>query len=353
MKVTALVGAQFGSEGKGVVAKHIANEYDAWVRTGGPNAGHSFVEKGRLWKMQCLPCGWVNKNAMLMLGPGAVINPDILLHEIEQIENGYDPNIRGRILIDARATPLLQKHVNREGHTKGEIHERIGSTGEGVGAARMEWMNRDERAVRPFAEIAENYGHGFAAMVGDTTEMLSGMRRRGKSIMLEGTQGFGLSLTHGQWPYVTSADTNAAQLASDAGVPPQHVTDVYLVARTYPIRVAGNSGPLHEETNWQAMSHRLKQPVEERTTVTKLIRRVGAWDEELMARACIVNSPTGIILTFIDYLSPDDQWKTMFINLTDKSRSFVDYIERRFEAPVILIGTGFSPAEGWTCIDRR
>lgn len=349
-KVAALVGAQFGSEGKGVVAKHIANEYNTWVRTGGPNAGHSFVHNGKLWKMQCLPCGWVNPKAVLVLGPGAVINPDILLREIKEIEDGFDPNIRDRIIIDKRATPLLPRHVKIEGHTKGEIHQRIGSTGEGVGAARVDWMNRDATPIRPFDEIADSYGHRLNELViGDTAMFIS----KSMSVMLEGTQGFGLSLTHGHWPYVTSSDTNAGQLCVDAGVPPHKVTDVFLVARTYPIRVAGNSGPLKNETDWTAMSTRMDKPVEERTTVTKLVRRVGAWDEDLVARACVINGPTGICLTFIDYLVPEDTNKTKFSALSDKSRSFIDYVERRFESPVGLIGTGFSVDKGWVCIDRR
>ncbi len=352
--ITALVGAQYGSEGKGVVAHHLASEYAVWVRTGGPNAGHSFVHKGKLWKMQCLPCGFVNKRASLILGPGAVVNPDVLLREIELIENTYDKHIRARISIDWRATPLMQEHVDQEGHTDGAIHRRIGSTGEGVGAARVAWMIRNRERTIPFGEMAHTYGHGLNELVDDDTAgLISGAEAAGDRIMLEGTQGFGLSLTHGQWPYVTSNDTNAAQLAADAGVPPQRITGVLLVARTYPIRVAGNSGPLHDETDWKTISKHVGQPVQERTTVTGKVRRVGAWDEELMARACVVNEPTGICLTFIDYLSPNDIWKTEFSHLTDKSRSFVDYVERRFEAPVVLIGTGFSPKEGWTCIDRR
>jgi len=252
------------------------------------------------------------------------------------------------------ATPLLPSHSQREGHTKGEIHERIGSTGEGVGAARQDWMSRNRVVTEPFGELAQRLRfEGKVQVVSDTAELLSLSRRIKKSIMLEGTQGFGLSLTHGTWPYCTSTDTTAGQLAVDAGIPPRALTDVIMVARTFPIRVAGNSGPMKDETDWDSMSERLHKKVVEQTTVTKLTRRVGAWDEELVQRACNVNGPTEIALTFMDYMAPEDEGVTHYDELSDRSLSFIDYVERFFETPVALIGTGFSVEKGWTCVDRN
>lgn len=351
--VASLVGAQYGSEGKGVVAYHLADEFDVWVRTGGPNAGHSIVHEGVLYKMQCLPCGWVNPEAKLVLGAGAVINPNILLREIEMIEK-VDPNIRERIFIDFNATPLLEKHIDREGHTRGEIHARIGSTGEGVGAARADWLNRNNGETVSFYEVVGDIEskHKIDEMMCDTEDMLHDWMLDDDTVMLEGTQGCGLSLVHGDWPYVTSADTNTAQLCVDAGIAPSEIDEVWLVARTYPIRVGGNSGPLRNETDWGAMSKLVGEEVEERTTVTKKVRRVGAWDEEAVAKACRLNRPTHMALTFMDYLSPEDKGKTEWEDLSPKAQSFVDYVQRTFGVYVGLIGTGFDERMGWTCVAR-
>lgn len=349
-RVTALIGGQFGSEGKGVVSAHVADKYGVYVRTGGPNAGHSFVFKNKLYKMQCLPCGWINEDAVLVLGPGAVVNPDVLIREIKMIEEVY-PDIRDRILVDERATALLPEHVRAEGHTKGEIHQRIGSTGEGVGAARLARIGRDSDTCYRMGDVS--FPDEYRGMLHPDTPMaLRAARRSGVNIMLEGTQGFGLSLTHGFWPYVTSHDTNAAQLCADAGLPPTALTDVVMVARTYPIRVAGNSGPLAGETTWEKMSKHVGKEVEERTTVTKLVRRIGEWDETLLDMACTVNDPDEIVLTFLDYLCPECEGATSESELSDKAKSFIDYVERRFESRVHLVGTGFSPTEGW-CYVRR
>jgi adenylosuccinate synthase len=148
---------------------------------------------------------------------------------------------------------------------------------------------------------------------------------------------------------VTSHDTNAAQFAADAGIPPMLVTRVLLVARTYPIRVAGNSGPLKNELAWEEISRRVGKPVVERTTVTNKIRRVGEWDEELLDNAIALNRPTSIAITFMDYLSPQDESKTQWEDLSDTAKRFVRYVESRFRARVSLIGTGGS---NWNIVDR-
>lgn len=156
-------------------------------------------------------------------------------------------------------------------------------------------------------------------------------------------------MIHGKWPYVTSNGTNAAQMAADAGVPPQFVTQTLLVCRTYPIRVAGNSGDLKDETTWDELSKLVGEQIEEKTTVTKKVRRVGRWDESLIDDAVVLNAPTSIAITFLDYISPEDKGKTSYDELSSTGRSFIEYVETRFNTRVALIGTG---GDGWKVIDR-
>lgn len=323
-------------EGKGAIVSHLANDYDVHIRVGGPNAGHTIFYKGEKFKMQIVPCGWVNPKAVLIIGRGAIINIELLISEIKMLEKHF-PRIRERIYIDRYAGVLSPDFVQEEGHTSGELHQRIGSTGEGVGAARMARIQRDPSRFKRVCDVADDYG--ITDMLADTVSMINILNKDGYNVLLEGTQGCGLSLIHGPWPYVTSADTNAAQLAADVGISPRLVNKILLVARTFPIRVAGNSGPLYGELTWEEMSAKMGRPVVEHTTVTKKVRRIGSWDPVLMNQAVTINCPTSIAITFMDYFSPQDEGKTLESELSNTALRFIDYIESEF-APVSLIKTG-------------
>lgn len=345
--VVALVGAQLGSEGKGVVSYLMADEFNVCVRTGAPNAGHSFVHEGKLYKMQTIPCTWTNKDSVVVLGAGALINEKIFKRELEMIRE-VDSTIDSRLYVDNNAGILEERHHEEEGGINGEMHKRIGSTGEGVGPARRDRIMRD-----PLRFMLARDATWLKPFLIDTVDFLHGAINDGHRVLLEGTQGSGLSLIHGKWPHVTSSDTNAAQMAADAGIPPQWVTDTVLVARTYPIRVAGPSGPLKNEVSWEDLSIRIGKKVVEYTTVTRKQRRIGEWDEEMFAKAIKLNSPSMVALTFLDYLVPEDANKTAFGKLSGKSMDFIHYLERTFGIKVQLIGTGFDETQGWAHIDRR
>lgn len=287
MTTLALVGGQFGSEGKGVIAAGLAHLFDVAIRTGGPNAGHSFYFKGELYKMRSVPCAWVNPTCALAIGPGAVVDPVLLRQEAALV--------RRRIAVDPLAT-IITSEQHREEVDAG-MRASIGSTTEGVGAARIAKIRRDGAAVlaREYSWDSEWIG------IVPTADVLGDRPVR---VMLEGTQGALLSLHHGNYPFVTSADTNAAQLAADAGLPPSAVEHTHLVVRTYPIRVAGNSGPTG---GTETMFENLPNPpaLPERTTVTKNVRRVFTFSDVDLARAIRLNDPCGVWVTFGDYLAPE------------------------------------------------
>jgi len=334
--VTALVGGQYGSEGKGVIAAHLAGRYQVHVRTGGPNAGHSFVHEGRLWKMRSVPCGWASPQARLVIGAGGLVDPELLRSEAAALDaTGYA--VSARLLVDRHAGLLDERFHELEGGTGGEAHQRIGSTGEGIGPARMARIARGTCAppYDRFRLAADAAPGELPGTIADTALLLNEAIDRGENVLLEGTQGSGLSLIHGPWPYVTSADTNAAQLAADAGIAPQRVSDVLLVCRTFPIRVGGNSGPLAEETSWQELGL-----AEERTTVTQTVRRVGRFDWEMVARAVMLNRPARIALTFLDYLYPELRGERDWARFPEQARRHVFALEQRLGVPVGLIGTG-------------
>lgn len=302
-KIAVLVGGQYGSEGKGAVVAHIANDYDVHVRVGSPNAGHTIYWNGEKHVMQSIPCGWINPDAMIIIGRGALINIKQFMKELGHILRYY-PDFTDRLFIDEEAGILDEKFHEAEGGTEGEMHRRIGSTGEGVGPARVARINRDLNEFRQFKHVAEELDL-VDCMVKNTPKMIAEMQDNGENILIEGTQGSGLSLLHSHYPYCTSIDTNAAGIISEVGIAPARVTDIILVLRTYPIRVAGNSGPMKNEITWEELNMRMGVVIKpEKTTVTKKVRRIAEWDDDLFLQSCILNEPTQYVLTFADYIDP-------------------------------------------------
>lgn len=360
-QVVAVVGGQYGSEGKGVVVADLASKFNTHVRTGGPNAGHSFVTSCGItrsaepveFKMQQVPCGWINERADIVIGASAVVSPAILNRELNDIER-YDKNIRSRVFVDYRATVLTSDDAASEGHCDGELHRRIGSTGEGVGSARIKRLRRDGNTISIVAQMHEQSGYFCGCNVVDTLLMLNSERlepsRPKRTVLLEGTQGYGLSFNYGPWPFVTTSNCTAGQLAVDAGT--RFPNRVVMVVRTFPIRVAGNSGPLVNEMTWDEVSLIAGRQVSEKTTVTRKTRRVGMFDMRLVREAATINRADAIVLTFGDYLGIENQFVTDWDRASKQLVDFVRRIEDECSVPILAIGTGYSVDSSWTFIDR-
>lgn len=338
-KLTVLVGGQYGSEGKGAVVAHIASEYHVHVRVGSPNAGHTIYWNGEKHVMQSIPCGWIDPGAITVIGRGALINMKQFMKELVHVLQYY-PYFLKRLKIDPEAGILEEKFHEEEGGTEGEMHRRIGSTGEGVGPARIARLQRDPAKFRQFKDVAKEYGLE-RCLCDNTPASIAEFQDRGYNVLIEGTQGSALSLLHSHWPYCTSIDTNAAGIISEVGIAPSRVTNVLMVCRTYPIRVAGNSGPMEHEISWDQIKDACGNPITpEKTTVTKKVRRIAKWDDKLFEQSCILNSPTEIALTFADYVDPD------LFGVSDplkvaKSTKLKDFLaEHGLSGKVRYIGTG-------------
>lgn len=343
-KLTVLVGGQYGSEGKGAIAAHIANSYNVHVRVGSPNAGHTIYWAGAKHVMQSIPCGWINPNAKIVIGRGALLNMKQFMKELVHIMQYY-PNFLTRLYIDPEAGILSEKFHQQEGGTEGEMHKRIGSTGEGVGPARVARINRDPAEFKQFKDVAEEYGLE-CCLKENTPKFLAKWQDDGENILIEGTQGSGLSLLHSHWPYCTSIDTNAAGIISEVGIAPSRVTNVLMIVRTYPIRVAGNSGPMGTEIEWSELNRRVvalggEAILPEKTTVTKKVRRIAEWNPELFDQSCLLNAPTEIALTFADYIDPSIYGKNeMGQVLTETVKTFIKEKMGDYASKVVYIGTG-------------
>lgn len=248
--IVVVVGAQYGSESKGVVVGHLALErnIDICVRTGSINAGHTVYYKGVAYKMQQIPVAWVNPHTKLVIGAGTYISPEILEREIEMINEATGQDVRTRLFIDKRCGMHLPEHH----HQEQGLHERMGSTGEGVAAAIIDKMGRRFEYKR-FGDMKEYIADNRLLCL-DTVSMLHMAYDNGQSIMIEGTQGTLLDFHLGHYPYVTSRQTIAANWAAEAGLSPSMKYEVIMVVRAYPIRVAGNSGPFPKEISWSKLA---------------------------------------------------------------------------------------------------
>lgn len=201
----------------------------------------------------------------------------------------------------------------------------------------------------------------FRGYVRDTAEVIEQALRGQQRILLEGTQGTGLSLYHGYYPHVTSRDTTVAGCLAEAGISPSRVRKVVMVCRTYPIRVqspSGNgftSGPMSQELDLAEIARRsgLSEEVltaTERTSTTNRERRIAEFDWALLRRAAFLNAPTDIALTFVDYLSALNEKARRFEQLTQETLRFIQEVERVAGCAVSLISTRFHFR---SIIDRR
>ncbi|MCJ2185219.1 adenylosuccinate synthetase [Novosphingobium beihaiensis] len=335
MPVSVVVGGQYGSEGKGKVALDTVRrdtKSTLAVRPGGSNSGHTgFSSTGRRHVLRQLPAAVIDGRIGAVIPAGSYVDPDLLLREI--VEIGISP---AHIHIDPRAHVITNAH--REWERQSTLTETIGSTGSGTGAAVLARAARYAPGIPrgiPAAECDQ-----LRPFLSDTVALMRGALSRGERIVVEGTQGFGLSALHGDvWPKATSRDTTAAGFLSEAGLAPSDVDDVVLVLRSHPIRVAGDSGPLHGETSWDEIAQSSGGPWwgGELTSVTHRLRRVGKFDAEVVLRAIMINQPQRIVMNHLDHV---DYKVANGKTLTDKACAFIADVQRQIGRRIDAIGTG-------------
>lgn len=330
MPVTVIVGGQFGSEGKGKVAYFISQEMRASVavRVGGSNSGHTVIDlSGKPLILRHLPTAAILPDVTCILPAGSYIDPDILLNEIACTSLPAE-----RLLIDPNAMIITEQERLQE--KTSQLRSTIGSTLSGTGAAIHRRINRS------FSVQLAKDEYRLSKYIKSVVPFMRKQLVAGKRIVIEGTQGFGLSLLHStDYPYVTSRDTTAAAFVAEAGLSPLDVDDIVLVLRTFPIRVSGNSGPLPDETDWSTISIESSSAsqISEYTSVTRHLRRVARFHPKVVQEAIAANTPTRIVLNHIDYI--DNLCKDLNV-LTEKSRSFVEKVETLIGAPITYLGFG-------------
>ncbi len=330
MPVTVVVGGQFGGEGKGKVAHFLAQVMKAKIaiRVGGTNSGHTVIDpSGNSIILRQLPTPAILPNIICVLPAGSYIDVDLLLQEMSFTNLSDD-----RLYIDPNAMIITKKEEIDEKNSS--LGVAIGSTLSGTGAAVKRRIDR--LSPNSLAKNDKRLNQFIRPTIPFMRQILDSRAR----IIIEGTQGFGLSLLHSPYyPYATSRDTTAASFLSESGLSPLDVDDVVMVIRAFPIRVGGNSGPLPHEIDWSTLSLESKshEPLLELTSVTKKLRRVARFDGEIVRYAISVNQPTRIILNHLDYV---DKSICSSEKLTDRANNFISYIESEIKRKIDFIGTG-------------
>jgi adenylosuccinate synthase len=335
MANVAVIGAQWGDEGKGKIVDWLSERADVVVRfQGGHNAGHTLVINGKTFKFSLLPSGIARPNKLSVIGNGVVVDPWALIDEIERMR-AQGLSITPQNLLVAENAPLILP-LHRELDTLRETSNtgtRLGTTKRGIGPAYEDKVGRRALRVIDLADFSSLPGKvenlllhhnalrrglgqtevqatGLIAQlkeiapkvlpfVGAVWHRLHQVRMAGQRILFEGAQGALLDIDHGTYPYVTSSNTVAGQAAAGAGIAPRAISYVLGITKAYTTRVG--EGPFPAELT-DEIGARLGERGHEFGTVTGRKRRCGWFDAVLVRQTVITGGIDGIAFTKLDVL---------------------------------------------------
>jgi adenylosuccinate synthase len=332
---TVIVGAQWGDEGKGKIVDLLARNSEVVCRyQGGPNAGHTIVADGETFKLHHVPAGILYAGVECVLGAGCVVDPEVLVRELDELEaRGVST---ARVRISGNAHLIMPWHVAIDRATERRLGPlQIGTTRRGIGPAYADKAARlgirvqdllDPKILRQKVEVAlaeknrwleRVYGSGPLSLdevverlerharrlrpyVADTSLLVDRALAAGRSVLLEGAQGTLLDLDHGTYPFVTSSNPLAAAAATGVGIGPTRIDAVVGVAKAYVTRVGEGPFPTEIEGADQA---RMRELGGEVGTTTGRERRCGWLDLVALRYAARLNGFTSLALTKLDVLS--------------------------------------------------
>jgi adenylosuccinate synthase len=333
MPCSVIVGAFWGDEGKGKIISYLAlkDNLDFCVRTGSVNAAHTVWYEGKKYALHMVPAAFINPKTRLLIAAGA--NVDVKTFFDEMALTQVDPKRMG---IDMNASIIEQKHCEQD--KASAVNKGIGTTGRGVGPAL-------EERVRRTAKLAKDIPELKPYLADEVAEVNDGLDA-GKSVLLEGTQGFMLSLfLGGGYPYVTGRDTGASAIASEAGVGPTRVDDVIIVYKSFITRVG--AGPLPGEITKEEAE---KRGWFEVAAGTGRNRRSAPFDFDLAKKTAKINGATKAAMTKLDCIYPSCKSARKYSDLPKEAKDFIKEVETRTGVPIVFIGTG---PDALDLIDRR
>jgi adenylosuccinate synthase len=331
MPCTVIAGGFWGDEGKGKIISYLAlkDPIDLCIRTGSVNAAHTIWYNGKRYALHMVPGGFVQEKCRLLVGPGTNVHVVQFLKEVEET------GVKNRMGVDNQASIIEEKHSAQDkssAHLKG-----LGTTGWGVGPAIEERVRRTAKLAKDIPELKP--------YLTEVSEEANEAIAKLKNVLLEGTQGLMLSLFYGTYPYVTSRDTSASAICSEAGVGPTRIDNVLVVFKAFMTRVG--TGPLPGEMSKEEAQ---KRGWFEIAAGTGRERRSAPFSFELARRAVTINGATQAAVTKLDCVYPKCEGVREFDELPREAKQFIGEIEKQTGIPVMLIGTG---PEALDIVDRR
>jgi len=382
---TAVIGLQWGDEGKGKLVDILALEHDAVVRyNGGANAGHSVVINGERFALHLVPSGILSPGRLAVIGNGVVLDPEALLKEIDGLRGrGVDTS---GLVISSRAHVVLPYHKSEDAFreellkstaAEGAPASEIGTTRRGIGPSYADKVQRASAVrvgdlLRPDVlesrislacrlkapllsaspegtpdaaatlSAARAWGERLRPMVAETTYLLNDKIREGKRLLFEGANGTLLDVDHGTYPFVTSSSTGAAGISAGTGVPPGAIGTLVGVMKAYSTRVGG--GPFPTELK-DATGDRIRQRGREFGTTTGRPRRVGWLDLVAVRYSAMINGATTLGVMLLDVLAGFDELRVCTayrVNGEQTDRFPPDAHDLAGAAPVYRTLAGFS-----------
>jgi len=339
----AVIGAQWGDEGKGKIVDWLSEKADVIVRfQGGDNAGHTLVVNNITYKLKLLPSGIVRKNKISVIGNGVVVDPWSLLNEIRQMKKLGIKITSKNLYIAENATLILPMHKELDGIREDlKSREKIGTTRKGIGPAYEDKVGRRGIHLIDLADkknlskkidmilfhhniIRKGLGKNKInkkKMINDLRKISSKVlkysqpvwkkieefKKKKKTILFEGAQGVLLDIDHGTYPFVTSSNTVAGSIFAGTGCSPDTVNYILGIVKSYTTRVG--RGPFPTELKNQ-LGKKMGYRGKEFGTVTNRKRRCGWFDAVLVKQSCVISGINAIALTKIDVL---DEFKDLYI----------------------------------------
>ena len=292
----AVIGAQFGDEGKGKVIDFLAEKADVIARfNGGNNAGHTIVAEKKKFILHLIPSGILHRNKINVIGNGVVVDPEVLFEEIAHLSRGGIKVTPENLVVSSSAHMILPEHIE-EDKAKGS---KIGTTGRGIGPAYAAKAARKGTRVIDYIQ-KKKYSEKLKPFVKDTSLLINQFLDQNKKILFEGAQGTLLDIDHGTYPFVTSSNAISGGICTGLGIGPKRIDKITGVVKAYVTRV-GN-GPFPTELN-DKTGERIQKAGNEFGSTTGRARRVGWFDAVMAKYAARINSFDSMIITKLDVLS--------------------------------------------------
>ncbi|OQX06378.1 MAG: adenylosuccinate synthase [Desulfobulbaceae bacterium A2] len=338
MASVVVVGTQWGDEGKGKIVDLLTRYAEVIVRfQGGNNAGHTLVVEGKQHILHIIPSGVLYEDKVCMIGNGVIIDPEVLLTEMDSLAAKGIAVRPGRMLISENAHLIMSYHKRLDGAHEESLspEKKIGTTGRGIGPCYMDKVGRtgikagelldpsllqdklranlEEKnflltkkygvaalEYAPIAEACAAHAERLGPYIGNVSLAIDQARKSGANILFEGAQGTQLDIDHGTYPYVTSSNTVAGNACAGAGIGPVHIDAVVGILKAYTTRVG--AGPFPTELHDQ-VGDELQRKGGEFGATTGRRRRCGWLDGVVAADAVRLNGLTGLAITKLDVLS--------------------------------------------------